>query len=214
MNSDKTIVDNINASLLDRFRVLDGRPMYRIVWSDHQLEMRKGKFTDWYGHIFIREVTAVRQIKKYWYLPIQCWVLEKLVFIKGNAALKDLTAELVEAKNGTYETVYPFCNPDKGITLPVSWPVVEFILHNLHNPGVKLTESDVRAMELEEEKNEADYFYEKISDEGRSNLFAFDLGMNVSTKQLDFKKNRQKEYVENFNVDPNPIIAPQGVSLA
>jgi hypothetical protein len=105
MHTDKHLVDAINSSLHQQFRVLDGRPIYRLVWSDDQLEVRKGKFSDFYGKIFIREVVAVRQIKKYWYMEEPGWVLEKLTFIKGNQALKDITEELVESGNGSYEPI-------------------------------------------------------------------------------------------------------------
>src|SRR5262245_39183754 len=94
--TDPTVIETINANLLRDWRVLDGRPIYRIVWSDTQLEMRRGKYSEFYGdHIFIREVEEVREVKKYWYYIKPCWVFEKLIFAPSSAALKDIQHELV-----------------------------------------------------------------------------------------------------------------------
>lgn len=183
--TDKHLVEAINKSLLEQFRVLDGRPIYRLVWSDDQYEVRKGKFSDFYGHIFLREVTAIRNIKKYWYIQEPCWIMEKLIFIEGHAALKDIVSELVEAGNGVYESVFAFGNK------PVAWEVIDFILHTLHNPQ-RPDPAKVKAMEELEEKNEVKYFEDELSDGERSPLFVWENSAFVSTRQMKFKQ----EYVE------------------
>lgn len=185
--TDLHIVDVINRKLFEEYRVLDGRPIYRLVWSDDQLELRVGTFTDWYGSILIREEhKALREIKKYWYLEQQCWVLEKLVFMPKWEAMKDLLEELVQARNGTYEPVYTFIGADNS-PLPVSFPVVEYIIQCLHNPQ-KLTEKDYKAIYDAEERAETQYFEEKLGEEERSPLFVWEESAFVSTNQLKFKQ--------------------------
>lgn len=185
MYTDKHLIDTINSSLHQQFRVLDGRPIYRLVWSDDQYEVRKGKFSDYYGKIFIREVTAVRRIKKYWYMEEPCWVLEKLTFIASRAALKEICEELVESGNGSYETIYAF--QDR----PVALEVVEFILHALHNPK-KIDKNAVEAMEKYEDEQEVKYFEDQLGEDERSPLFVWENSAFVSTNQLKFKQ----DYVE------------------
>jgi hypothetical protein len=187
MITNKETIEAINRELHRDYRVLDGRPIYRIVWSADLLEKRRGTYTDWYGHILIRqEYQAVREVKKYWYINPPCWVLEKLVFVKGNQALKDITSELVEAHNGSYEPVYSFRDKDE-VPLPVSRTVVELILKTLHNPTKKLP-SDFEAERLLEEQEEVRYFYEEIQKDARSELFVWENSAFVSSNQLKFKQ--------------------------
>lgn len=191
MHTDKVVVDSINRSLSERFRVLDGRPIYRLVWGPEQEETRCGTFTDWYGSILIRqEYKAVRRVKKYWYLEGAYWILEKLVFVQGQQALKEIVEELVEARNGSYEPIYVFQDKDKK-PLPVNWTVVEFVLHALHNP-TKLSPSDIRDLEIAQEQSELKYFEEELSKDERSPLFVWENSAFVSTNQLKFKQ----EYIE------------------
>lgn len=190
--SDKILIDSINASLAQDYRVLDGRPIYRVVWSDDLTEKRIGTFTDWYGHILIRqEHKALREVKKYWYINPPCYVLEKLVFVTGYQALRDIVEELEGARNGIYETLYAFRNVETGVQLPVNQRVVDIILHTLHNPQKKMTASDFDELQRLEEQEEVRFFEEKVTEEGRSDLFLYDLGQWVSTNQLKYRKERE-----------------------
>lgn len=184
--TDRILIDAINESLHRDYRVLDGRPIYRLAWSDDLLEKRVGNFTDWYGHIMIRqEHKAMREVKKYWYLKKQCWVLEKLVFIRGNEALKEISLELVEARNGSYEPLYMFHDKDEN-PLEVNWKVVQIILATIHNPAKRLP-SDLADDARLQEKEEHDYFFNQLSQDERSELFVWDNSAFVSTRQLKFK---------------------------
>jgi len=195
--TDRTTIDAINKRLHRDYRVLDGRPIYRIVWSGDQLEVRKGTFTDWYGSILIRqEYQAVREIKKYWYLQKPCWILEKLVFIQGVRDLEEISKELVQIRNGSYETIYVF--QDKNFNpLPVAWKVVDFIIFRLHNPVKNLVrkEIDQRAEQIDEAEETA-YFREQVDEKARSELFTFENAVSVSSRQVEFKRSRKMEYVE------------------
>jgi hypothetical protein len=194
MITDKNIIDSINRSLLEKFMNLDRRPMYRIIWSDDQYEKRfSDKWTDWYGHIMIRqEYNAVRTIKKYWYLKKPCWILEKLVFMTGQWHLKELMKELVEAQNGTYEPAFTFLDDKKLINLPVDEEITNNIIYCLQNP-TKRSPLDWKKIQEVEEKEEVDYFYNKISEDERPPLFVWNNSAFVSTNQLKFKEEYKEQ---------------------
>jgi len=188
--TEKQVIEMINRDLLSKYRVLDGRPIYRVVFSGDQYETRKGKFTDWYGHIMIREVTAVRTVPKYWYIKPDCWVLERLTFFAGVQALKEISEELVEARNGSYETLLPF-RDGEGNPLPCNQRIVDLVIWKLHNP-TKVLPSDIEAARVAEEQEETKYFEGEIGKDERPELFIWDNSAFVSTRQLAFKQ----EYVE------------------
>lgn len=198
MITDRIVIDSINKKLYDEYRTIDGRAIYRVVWGPDQLEVRKGKFSEFAGSIFIREYVGIQKVKKYWYMNTPCWVLEKLVFVNGYHALKDIMEELVEAGNGLYEPLFTFVGLKKGtkeeIPLPVNWQVVEFILHRIHNP-TKLVESDYAEIDRIEQQEEVDYFVDELSQNERSELFVFENSAFVSANQLRFRQ----EYKEKLN---------------
>jgi hypothetical protein len=207
--TDKIVIEAINKTLADRYKVFDGRPMFRLVWSEDQLEVRKGTFTDWYGQIMIRqEHMCVREVKKYWYFQAPCWVLEKLIFMHSQSALDDLCLELVTARNGTYEPLYPFWHDGKKIHLPVVHDVVEYIIHAVHNPQ-KMTESDHRAIMEKEEKSEVEYFEAELENDARSDLFVFENSSFVSLNQKRFREGRFKK---NYDELAKPIEGASNVT--
>ncbi|SRR6266496_1570150 len=192
MITDKVVIDSINKTLHENYRVLDGRPIYRLVWSDNQLEKRfSDKWCDYYGHILIRsEYKAVRTIKKYWHITPPCWILEKLVFLPSSWHVKELVKELVEAHNGSYEPVYTFRDA-KNNPLPVVFEVVDFILQGLHAPR-RRTASDMDKIREIEEAEEVKYFENELHEGERSPLFVWDNSAFVSTNQLGFRQ----DYIE------------------
>jgi hypothetical protein len=186
--TDRLVIDAINATLKAEYRVLDGRPIYQLVWSEDPLEKRMGTYTDWYGSIMIRqEHKCLREIKKYWYVKPPCWVLEKLVFLPRQAQMKELLEELVQAQNGTYEIIFKFWSASKGVALPVVHEVVECILNRLHNP-TQLRPSDFAEIQRLEEKAEVKYFEDQLSENERPELFVWDNSAFVSTNQLKFRE--------------------------
>jgi hypothetical protein len=195
MITDKLLIDQMNEDLKEQFRVLDGRPIYRIVWSADELEVRRGLMREFYGHIFIREYFTVGPRKKYWYFKNPCWLLEKLTFIQGQAALKEVIDELVEAVNGTYEPVFPYV--DKNFNpLPVSRLVTDIVLWRLHNPTAPLTPGQLDDIRQRIEASEVAYFEEELGQNERSPLFVAGNAVNVSTNQLAFNKTYKQEYTE------------------
>lgn len=198
MITDLVLIEAINKSLADRFRVLDGRPIYRLVWSGDQQEVRRGLMREFYGQIFLREYFTVGPRPKYWYFQKPCWLLEKLVFIRSQEALKEVVKELVECANGSYEPIFPFVDKDFN-PLPVSSSVVEIVIWKLQNPTVPITPGQMKDLEEKLEAAEMRYFEEELAAESenkRSPLFTTGDSLAVSTNQLAFNRTYKQEYQE------------------
>lgn len=75
-------VEAINNWLKNNYGQYDGKAKFRLVFANDQLEKRFGTFTDYLPgtNIFLREVTEVREIKKYREPNFKdCYVLEELL---------------------------------------------------------------------------------------------------------------------------------------
>jgi hypothetical protein len=179
--TDKLVIDNINKMLLARGVSFDGRPIFRIVWSSDQLELRSGLFRDWYGSIIIREVKDIRRVHKYNY-AMDRWILERLTFLPREN--KILANELVEVMSGSYEPLFVFWYEDFS-PIPVHWQLVEKILWTLENHRpIKKNQKMVESEEIEEKEREIKELEEEIGETQRSGLFAFeDAEFQDSTKQ-------------------------------
>lgn len=103
-----------------------GDPVVRVVWSDNQRELRRGTYNEFYGDIFIRTVTGVKEVPKY------SWISERWVLERWYSPEKAFDADLVESNSGSYEPVYVF--QDKaGNFLPLNLRVVELICSAMFN---------------------------------------------------------------------------------
>lgn len=87
----------------------DGRPRFRLVWSDNQTEKYSGKREVWKDGIFLRIEDGIHEVKKYSYIS-ERFVLERLVFMP--------IEEIPESVNGHYEPVYVFWDKDKNYLKP------------------------------------------------------------------------------------------------
>lgn len=120
-------VDLINKTIKANGTNEYGDPLFRVVFSDDQVERRLGNFTDTHGGLFVRQVTEVREVRKYPWIK-EKWILER--WASGElAAHKDLR----EVKNGVYICVYVFQDP-KQEYLPPLLKVAEIVINNLLNP--------------------------------------------------------------------------------
>jgi len=162
-------VDYINKDLEKYGRDLRGRPLFRVVWSDDQYEIRKGIFEDYTeGGIFLREVNEARRVPKYSYIK-ERWILERLWF--------GVNVELPEAeREGSYENLYTFETKD-GRYLPLDPKAIEPIMWTLLEctPGQKRQHMD--ALIAAKRKKSYDYLYAYL--EGKM-LTGAQLGEQVS----------------------------------
>lgn len=126
MHIGKQDVDRINKQLIDRFgKELDGRAKWRIAFTEHLKEVRKGIFdivTP--AGIYLRtegteKFPATREQPKYMYIKDR-WVLEELAFIYN--------PEIIDSEKGTYEHRWTFEDPvTKDFQIPL-FKAAEFIV--------------------------------------------------------------------------------------
>lgn len=136
--------DSINRQLLERYgRSNNGRPNFRIVWSDSQTEKRFGEFDVHYGAIYLRTEKCVREVPKYPFFR-QRWILEKQVYAPAPEDVKNYN---------WYEPVFVF-ESAKGEALEPVWKAIEIIVHSLFYPKLKdrKESDDQKDFEKQQEK--------------------------------------------------------------
>ena len=127
--SEKLIVIEINKKI-----ALKGsdneRPIYQVVWSDSEREMRLGTFNEFAGKIFLRTVSCVKSVPKYAYIHSR-WILEKFAppGVHPNP-------ELPFAWQGTYEPKYIF-ETGNGQALCPRLDICEYIIYTDQHPWEK-----------------------------------------------------------------------------
>lgn len=119
-------VETLNRRLSDRYGLYsDGRPLWRLVWSEDEMEKRHGIWDDYTSNgLFIRRVEEVREVPKYrqWINP-PCFILERLLEIPEGVQTQLLTKT-------SYETVFTF--RDKwNQPLPPTWRAIELIMFSV-----------------------------------------------------------------------------------
>lgn len=145
-------------------KTFDGRPLFRLVWSEDMTEVRKGAFSDYYGDIFLREVTEVRKVKKYDFIKDR-YILERLYIGKA-----DPTGELVQAESGSYEPVFVFQRPNGDYLKPI-WRAVELLCKCSLDPEYlkrKMSPSDIVDAERDKEQKQILDMMDYLEDIGHS----------------------------------------------
>lgn len=137
--------------------MLDGRPIWRLVWSDLMTEKRQGEFNDFYGDIFIRSYRGIREVRKYNYIK-ERWILEK--FSPGQNP--DISGD----DGGSYEPFFVFESAKDDYLAP-TLKVVEFII-TMARQRVVSTPSERKAVVEKAEDEEVKQFLGELEDKGRS----------------------------------------------
>lgn len=136
-------VDSLNEQLVKRFGSLDGKPRFRIIWSEDVQEVRLSSF-----HSGIHLSTPIAEKRpKYMYLKNR-YVLEMAL---AGAAHKDVLTE----DKITYEPIYVFQNPKTQDPLPPIWVVCEIMARYYLEIVYKERPYVKKEAAYEEEKKEA-----------------------------------------------------------
>jgi hypothetical protein len=125
-----------------------GQPLLKLVWSDNEIESRYGHFTDFYGKIYLRDVTENRIVPKYNYISGR-WVLEKWLPLTN----KELPNSYDQ---GTYEPFWVF-QDKQGNYLDVTMKVIQFFIGftgqssraNAHERAQQMRDDDKKALDQE-----------------------------------------------------------------
>lgn len=115
-------VNEINDWLARDYKTLEGKPKYRLVWSEDAFEQRHGLFRDYYDKILIREVIETREVRKYNYIH-ERWIFEAWV-PPGVLSNKEIPSSMFV---GTYEPIYVFEDSQRNYLPPVE-KAVRFII--------------------------------------------------------------------------------------
>lgn len=121
---------------------LRGDSIFRVSFSDEQKEKRFGKFAEWYGKIFLREFSGLREVPKYPWIRAK-WVLERWI-----PPVYAHTPDIPETSQGSYEPIYVFQTAE-GVALPVSEEFAHTVIFKLFHPDLPGHRKSV--METEEE---------------------------------------------------------------
>lgn len=153
MSALPSYVRSINKKLAELYgKNLDGRPFYRIVWSENTTEKRIGTFYDFNGIIFTRTFKGMREVRKYEDPGFrERFILEKLIPMLENQEVWDSAFG-----QGSYEPIWVFRGPNNTFRRP-TLKAVEFLLGMIQGEKRKLTEKDIDDMEeqlLEKETEE------------------------------------------------------------
>jgi hypothetical protein len=130
------------------------KPLYKLVWSTSELELRYGTFREFHDDVFIREVTETRWTRKYWYINDR-WVLERWI-----PAELCSTRELPNSKQGSYEPIYTFEDGDR-LYLEPNIKVLDFIITMAEKPH-HITKEELMNELLEKEKKEVQAIMEAM----------------------------------------------------
>ena len=108
----------INSWLSQHYGVtLDGKSVYRVIWSTNLTEKRLGTYEIFAGNIFIRTEYGVKEVLKYPFDQHR-WILEKLVNVDNDELLTKTS----------YEPLYILKDKD-GKFLPLELKVIEYYMH-------------------------------------------------------------------------------------
>jgi len=121
-------VEAINRQLVENFGIdtITGSPIWRIVFSEDQFEMRFGTYNDFTKNgLFIREVTETREVPKYRQWIHEKYVLERLVLVPEQNRI-DLPSDKL-----SYEPLWVFEDKD-GKYLPPKWEAAKFIIDTVY----------------------------------------------------------------------------------
>ena len=158
--------DTIQAAVIQNWLDLQAKvplsdaPLFRLVWSDDQKEMRTGTYRVYTNDVFIREEQITKLTHKYDYIS-ERWVLEQwfppeIVF----------SEELPNSVHGSYEPIYVF--ESKGQPLPLSLLPIQFLVQSALKPHRSEQYRKSLAQTVKEEKDKAaeQADFDLLNDEG------------------------------------------------
>jgi hypothetical protein len=140
---------------------LSTQPLFRLVWSDEQYELRTGVFAKFIANVKVSEEKRTQNVLKY------NWIKERWIVEQWFPPEVCLVEELPESIRGSYEPIYVF--EDKGgNALPLKLEVVQFLVKQCLKPKTSaMLKKSISAENTEaREKVAAKQDWEQLADEG------------------------------------------------
>ena len=170
-------ITDINARLKSRFGCDPlGRPNYRLVWSTGETEKRLGTFTDYFGMIYLRTVTEVREVPKYPNNPDR-FALEFLLRQPPPSEVKNYNF---------YEPIFVF-EQQNGTPLEPVWRAIEFIIY-MHRYPVRKTAADIEDEFDAQLEKERLFYLDYLNDTGSAFGGALKHGEGVVVPEMPKEK--------------------------
>lgn len=144
----KQEVDYVNKQLQSLYGCeLDGRPKFRVVWSEGLTEVRVGTHRVFSpSGVWLRDEYGARECRKYNYIK-DMFILERLLYYRN--------PEVLRTEMGSYEPVWVFRGP-KGEALDPILPACKVIIDSLFRVE-KTTVKDVLREDQAAKKSEFQY---------------------------------------------------------
>jgi len=141
-------IETLNQRLEENYgRFEDGRPTWRIVWSDDQREMRFGTYQKFSSEgVWLCDETGLKEVSKYEYLP-HVYILERLIPVP----IQNMTELTV---NTSYEPVWAF-KAANGDALPPYWEAIQLIIASVMNASARSVGAKYKPSELEDNSVQA-----------------------------------------------------------
>lgn len=121
-------IESINNQLIDIYGIdtITGLPLWRVVFSDDQLEKRLGTYDDFSpAGLYLRTVTEVREVYKYKQWIKSKFVLENLVIVP------EMNQPELPTQKLSYEPIYVF-QTGSGEYLPPRLDACQFIINSIY----------------------------------------------------------------------------------
>lgn len=157
-----TEVQIINKTLAQTYgKYIDGRPKWRVIWSDDEIEKRLVEKETFSGTIYIGMAAEMEVTKKYSYIR-ERWILEKLIFSP--------IPQIVDSERGHYEPYWVFQDKHGNYLKPL-WRIVEILVNFAIT---KKVERKNVVISMNDEKREQDLEIRKFMDELKDEAPPFD----------------------------------------
>lgn len=184
-------IETINARLIDFFGVdtLTGLPIWRVVWSEDQMEKRLGTYTDYTpSGIWLREVTEVREVPKYRQWIQQKFVLERLTLVP------EVNQDELPTSKLSYEPLWVF-EDRYGRYLPPKFEAAQLVIDTVY--AVQYSDHNLSRYKDPENSQEASIELKKQRvDEYIEQLFGDEsglLGTTITGESIIVPRNYKKE---------------------
>lgn len=179
-------VEGINKQLLKYGKMLNGSPVFRVVFCDDLTEKRAGVFNKFHGKLWVGQESGIFEVPKYGYLQ-GCWILEKYSVSPNDEVLN----------YDHYEPVYAFRDKNQNYLPPVMW-VCEIIIQGILQPHRLTPEQEMERIEQEQRRRiEQDIM---VLEEKRPNFMVLkELGELVQVPSKQFKKERNSGHQKSIS---------------
>lgn len=156
-------METIESKVINDWLKLQGQvplktdPIFRLVWTTEQFEVRRGSVDIYHANIKVATKEVIEKLPKYSWMPdrwlLEMWQPADLVY----------TPEIPDTANGSYEPVYAFQN-SKGDPLPLNMQVTQLLVCRLTRPAstAEAIKSRIKMLQEIKEAKIDEYVFDAI----------------------------------------------------